>query len=199
MGKIKLTIELVPSTSFFSNVRSVLPQSEWDRLRKASYAKAGHKCEICKGTGIEQGYRHPVECHEIWEYRKDGTQYLKGLISLCPRCHQVKHIGRSMKVGLKKKVLAHIGKVNKWTKEEVQNYIGFCFQEHKERSKIQWNLNLSILTEKFGVKKSLITEGMRKKPKSKAKLLTYKKKKRKRKTASKKKRPSKTNTKKRGK
>lgn len=83
MGKIKLTIELVPSTSFYTNVRSILPTKEWDRLRKESYAKANFKCEICKGSGLDQGYKHALECHEIWEYKADGTQYLKGLISLC--------------------------------------------------------------------------------------------------------------------
>lgn len=196
MGKIKLTIELVPSTSFYTNVRSILPKSEWDRLRKISYKEANYKCEICKDDGLKQGYKHPVECHEIWEYRQDGTQYLKGLISLCPRCHQVKHIGRSMKVGLGKKVIAHLRKVNGFTKQEAEAYIGFSFQEHALRSKQKWNINLSILTEKYGVKKSLLTESMKKKPKAKAKTLTYKKKKKK-KTASKKKRPSKTNTKKR--
>ena len=196
MGKIKLTIELVPSTSFYTNVRSILPKSEWDRLRKISYKKAGHKCEICKGNGLEQGYKHPVECHEIWEYRKDGTQYLKGLISLCPRCHQVKHIGRSMKVGLAKKVTQHLRKINGFTKDEAQAYIGYAFQEHAIRSKQQWNINLSVLTEKYGVKKSLITESMRKKPKTKAKTLTYKKKKKKKKTASKRKRPIKNISKK---
>jgi hypothetical protein len=177
MSKIKLTIELVPSTSFYTNVRSILPKSEWDRLRKISYKKAGYKCEICKGSGLEQGYKHPVECHEIWEYRKDGTQYLKGLISLCPRCHQVKHIGRSMKVGLAKQATEHLRKVNGWTKQEAQNYIGYSFQEYILRSKQQWKLNLSVLSEKYGVKKSLINENIGKKPKIKAKKITYKKKK----------------------
>ena len=66
-------------------------------------------------------------------------------------------------VGLKKKVYAHIGKVNKWDKKLVEAYIGACFQEHKERSKIKWKVNIGILTEKFGVKKDLIDAGLRKK------------------------------------
>ena len=36
MKKPKLTIELVPRTCFYSNVRSNLPDKEWDRLRKIS-------------------------------------------------------------------------------------------------------------------------------------------------------------------
>jgi 5-methylcytosine-specific restriction endonuclease McrA len=163
MTKPKLTVELVPSTSFYTNVRSILPKSEWDRLRKASYKKANFKCEICKGSGLDQGYRHALECHEIWDYKKDGTQLLKGLISLCPKCHQVKHIGRTIAIGKKKQAYDHIAKVNKWDKKTVELYIGSCFQEHKERSKVKWNLNLRILTEKFAVKKILIDEGLRSK------------------------------------
>jgi hypothetical protein len=163
MIKPKLTIELVPSTSFYKNVRSILPTSEWDRLRKESYAKAKFKCQICGDVGTNQGYKHKLECHEIWVYQKDGVQLLKELVSLCPRCHQVKHIGRSIMVGLKKKVFAHIGKVNKWDKKLVEAYVGACFQAHKERSKIKWKINVGVLTEKFGVKKTLIDEGLRKK------------------------------------
>jgi hypothetical protein len=186
MTKIKLTIELVPSTSFYTNVRTILPTKEWDRLRKTSYANAKFKCEICKGSGLDQGYRHALECHEIWEYKADGTQYLKGLISLCVKCHQVKHIGRTIAIGKKKEAYEHIAKVNKWKKEDVEKYIGFCFQEHKERSKIKWKLNVGILTEKLGVDKELIDEGLRSKTLGKP---TWKRKKKKRKVLSAKKRP----------
>ena len=46
MKKPILTIELVPSTSHYTNVRTILPKKEWDRLRKESYKKANYKCEI---------------------------------------------------------------------------------------------------------------------------------------------------------
>jgi 5-methylcytosine-specific restriction endonuclease McrA len=191
MSKIKLKIELVPSTSFYSNVRSILPKKEWDRLRKQSYAKANHKCEICKDVGTNQGYRHDLECHEIWIYQKDGVQLLKGLVSLCPRCHQVKHIGRTIAIGKKKEAYAHIAKVNKWKKEDVEKYVGFCFQEHKERSKIKWKLNVKILNEKLGVDRNLIDEGLRSKTLGKPTWKRKKKKKNKGKVKAKRKRPTK--------
>lgn len=59
-----LTIELVPSTSWYSNVRSMVKPEEWDILRRISYKEAQYRCKICHG----QGTKHPVECHEIWEY-----------------------------------------------------------------------------------------------------------------------------------
>lgn len=87
---MKLTIELVPSTSWFSNLRSLLSSEEWDKIRRGCYKNANYKCEICSGVGP----KHPVECHETWEYdEKQGIQKLIGLIALCPSCHEVKHVG----------------------------------------------------------------------------------------------------------
>jgi hypothetical protein len=161
MVKPKLTIELVPSSCFYSNVRSVLPTKVWDKLRKASYANAKFKCEICKGSGLDQGYKHALECHEIWDYQSNNTQTLKGLISLCPKCHQAKHIGRTIAIGKGKEIFKHIEVVNKWDAKTVEAYVGACFQEHKERSKVKWELNIRILVEKYGVEKTIIDEGLR--------------------------------------
>jgi len=83
--KPKLEIELVPKTCWWSSVRSTLTQKEWDKLRFQSYEKAKNVCEICGKTGLEQGFKHKLECHEIWKYDdKTLTQKLLGLISLCP-------------------------------------------------------------------------------------------------------------------
>jgi hypothetical protein len=67
----KLTIELIPSTCHYSNVRTTVKTSEWDKIRFISYEAANNKCEICKETGKTQGYKHNVECHEIWEYNDE--------------------------------------------------------------------------------------------------------------------------------
>jgi len=191
MKKPKLTIELVPSSCFYSNVRSVLPTKIWDKLRKESYAKAKFKCEICKGSGLDQGYRHALECHEIWDYQSNGTQMLKGLISLCPKCHQAKHIGRTIAIGKGKEIYKHIATVNKWDSKMVEAYVGSCFQDHKERSKIKWDLNIKILVEKYGIDTTIIAEGLRTKKSLKP---TWKSKRKKKKATKKKvasKRPAK--------
>jgi hypothetical protein len=157
MNKLKLTIELIPKTTHFNNVRSILPKKEWDRLRKESYSKAKNKCEICGDTGTNQGYRHNLECHEVWEYRGD-KQILVKLQSLCPLCHQVKHIGRARTKGKLKQLKEHFMKINKVDGVTMERYIGAMFQEHIQRSKIKWELNIRILTEKYKVSKELISE-----------------------------------------
>jgi len=156
----KLTIELVPSTCWFSNVRSQVPKKEWDRLRKESYKKAKYKCEICGGSGLEQGYRHALECHEIWSYNDETkVQKLDGLISLCPQCHQVKHIGRTTIIGKQAEAFKQLEKVNGWDHKEVVDYVAEAFIIHRWRSNWEWILDVGMLTEVYGVDKKLIKEG----------------------------------------
>lgn len=144
----KLTIELVPKTCHFSNVRTCLSTSDWDKIRKISYANANNKCEICGDTGKNQGYNHNVECHEIWQYDEETlTQKLTGLISLCPKCHMVKHIGRSIAIGKEDVCYRQLSKVNKWTQSQIQKHIVESFDKHKLLSKHQWKLDISMLSQ----------------------------------------------------
>ena len=180
--KPKLSVELIPTTCHYSNVRTTVKKEEWDKIRFISYEAAGHKSEICGDTGKNQGYKHNVECHEIWEYDDENKiQKLVGLISLCPTCHQVKHIGRAIAIGKHQEAYNQLANVNKWTAKQVEQHIVESFEIHKERSKYEWDLDLSILTEEpYEIKlKNYKTRIFESKP--------YKKRRRKRKSKAKKK------------
>lgn len=138
----KLTIELVPSTAWFYNLRSILSVSDWDALRHKCYAQASSVCQICGGKGD----RWPVECHEIWMY--DDTrqlQTLTGLIALCPKCHQVKHIGLAMVRGKTKEVMNHLQKVNEWNAKQTAECVRLAFAVHQKRSLHLWETNTDRL------------------------------------------------------
>lgn len=140
----KLTIELVPASSFFNNLRAILTKSQWDVLRKKVYKLANYKCEICGGVGK----KHPVECHEKWEY-DDTTrvQKLVGLYALCPDCHSVKHIGFAALNNKLDKAIKHFTKINNLSDKEAATYIQNAFVIWEERSKHEWDLDLSWLKE----------------------------------------------------
>ena len=147
-----LFVELVPSSSWGDNLRSRLSRADWDRLRKQSYASANFRCEICNGVGTAQGYNWPVECHEVWEYDdKNHTQTLVRLISLCPKCHLVKHIGRAQMDGKFDLALGHLKKVNGWTDEAAKTHVREAFNKWQARSRSPWYLNLDAL-DRYGVK-----------------------------------------------
>lgn len=140
---VRLSIELIPKTCWFSNVRDHISSSDWDKLRRASYEKANHVCEICGN----RGEKHPVECHEIWFYDDENfTQTLKGLISLCPNCHEVKHIGLAGLRGRGEIAKNHLAKVNKWSDEVAEQYINLSKDIFILRSKHEWHLNLEWLS-----------------------------------------------------
>jgi hypothetical protein len=122
--------------------------SEWERLRKATYAKAGHQCEICGG----RGQRHAVECHEIWEYNdKAAIQNLTGLIALCPSCHEVKHIGFAGVRGRRAIAVAHLSQVNNWTPPQTAQYLAFTWRIWQIRNLFVWQTNYQWL-EQFNIR-----------------------------------------------
>lgn len=145
---LKLTIELVPSTSWFNNVRSNVSEEQWNVIRKKSYELAGHKCEICGDVGTNQGAKHKVECHEIWDYDDNKLeQKLIGFISLCVYCHKVKHAGLSIKQGKRDVVMNQLMKVNEITEQQARKLISYAFHKHEERSKHDWKVNIDYIDE----------------------------------------------------
>lgn len=133
-----LTVELVPSTSWYANVRSHLPVEQWDLVRRAVYRRARYRCEVCGG----RGEHHPVECHEVWDYDDERrVQRLKRLVALCPACHQVKHLGLASVNGRYDEALEHLAGVNKWTLEDARRHADAAFAQWNERSEHEWTLD----------------------------------------------------------
>ncbi len=139
--ELKLTIELVPATSWYDNLRKVLPKSDWDKIRKRIYVEYGHRCGIC-------GTKGRLNCHEIWEYDdKKHIQKLMGFIALCDMCHYVKHIGLAGILSSEgkldyEKVVKHFMKVNNCDEETFKEYKKRAFDEWRKRSQYKWRVDL---------------------------------------------------------
>lgn len=144
-AKPRLTFELVPETAWWSNVRSQVSTSDWEKCKKYTRDKSGSRCEICGGRGS----RWPTEAHEIWAYDDERqVQTLVGLIALCPTCHKAKHIGRTQAVGSPAEiawVYAHIKKVNNWTDENLLNALDNAYAIWSIRSSWDWHLDVRWL------------------------------------------------------
>jgi hypothetical protein len=56
-----------------------------------------------------------------------------------------KHIGRAMAMGRENFCYTQLAKVNNWTKEQIQEHVLSSFETHKERSKHEWTLDISML------------------------------------------------------
>ena len=144
----RLTVELVPSTCWYTNVRSNVSKAVWDRLRRRVAAEAGRRCEVCGG----RGRRWPVECHEVWHYDDETkVQRLEGLVALCPACHEVKHAGLASKRGRLPAVVEHLAVVNGWSVADAELYLEVAFEQWAARSRHRWALDISALQTHYGI------------------------------------------------
>lgn len=144
--KLKLSIELVPQSSFYSNVRSEVSKSQWkiisDQVRSQSY----DICQICEVIS-----NRALDCHEIWHYDDaKRLQKLLGMIALCVECHQVKHIGLAQIKGKGEEALHHFMKINNLKRDKAEKYLQEAFEIWAERSKKEWKLNILHLKE-YGI------------------------------------------------
>lgn len=147
MTRKPLSVELVPRTCWFTNVRSHVSAEEWGRLKRITYRRAGYRCEVCGGRGPDW----PVECHEIFEYDDERlVQRLAGLVALCPACHEVKHIGLATARGRASAATDQLAAVNDWTVASAEEYVEECFAVWERRSSHEWRLDLSLLHD-YGV------------------------------------------------
>ncbi len=140
--------ELIPATSWGSNLHNLLSRKDWDRLRIETFASAGRRCEVC-------GSSSNLECHELWKYYepilrypddvKIGVQHLQGLIALCTECHEAHHLGFANTQDRLAKALEHIAMVNHWGTEEIKEYYKYISTAWERRNQFFWMLDLSFL------------------------------------------------------
>ena len=140
-----LFVDLVPSTCWFTNVRSCVDEAQWDALRSMVYRRAGKRCEAC---GAPRGRdRQRLEAHERWEYDEaTSTQTLRRLIALCWPCHRATHFGFAEVTGTSAAATAHLRAVNAWSAGEAEAHIDRAFALWETRSAHQWRLDLGMLT-----------------------------------------------------
>ena len=139
---LKLTIELVPRTSWYNNLRNRMSKESWDKVRKTAYWEHGYRCVVCGVSDVQ------LHCHEVWEYDDDKhTQTLKGFVALCPMCHHVKHIGLAGILADKGEldfgtVVSHFMQVNSCDKAAFWKYHDEAFALWEARSQYQWTVDL---------------------------------------------------------
>lgn len=133
--------DMLPSSTWEDNLRTRLKPEEWDRLRKFCYSAAGNTCVACGSRGEPH-----VEAHEVWRFdEKTSTQYLKGLLCLCPTCHKIKHWGYSNRLGILPQVRDRIKWLNDWDDQILAKSLDDVAKRQDQLSRIKWTLDLSFL------------------------------------------------------
>lgn len=147
--KPKLQLELVPRTCWGQNVRKVVSDETWQELRH-KYGAHGNHCSLC---GSDVGIS-PLELHEVWEYDENNRkQVLIGFQSICSKCHEVKHLGRTMKVGNGERAIKHLVNINHWGEKEVLEHVKMAMDVWEARSKCKYELDISLLADELPKRK----------------------------------------------
>jgi 5-methylcytosine-specific restriction endonuclease McrA len=138
----RLSVELVPSSAWQNNLRSILKPGMWEELRKKVYQKGNFKCAVCNSISI-------LHAHEVWHFDDENKiQILSDVIPLCYMCHMVKHIGYGSLTGgkqLNEKLIKHFMKVNKCERLDFQKHFKKVTGKFNERSNYEWQLDLQKL------------------------------------------------------
>ena len=167
--------DLIPSTTWFNNVRSCISSNSWDKLRHKIYERVDYKCECCgidcKKTRL---YEPPefvtetinasssdfdgeternkwntirVEAHERWQYDfLNQVQKLVRIVALCHRCHTSTHMGLAGLRGLNILALEHMKKVNNWDDKKLKQDCEERSDLYRRASLVNWKLNIDIIT-----------------------------------------------------
>lgn len=117
MDKLKLTIDLLPKGAWGNDLSSTLPKKDWDKLREFCYKRFDNKCAVCGEENVL------LNAHEIWDFDiKNKTQTLVDIVALCPKCHGVKHMRNSERLGYGENAKRHFMKVNECSELDFVNY-----------------------------------------------------------------------------
>ena len=146
MRDLKLKIELLPKGAWGNDFSKTLSKKDWDILKNECYKRANHKCAIC-------GYKtDDLDAHEVWDFNTETrTQTLIDIVALCSKCHGVKHIRNSQRLGFGENTKKHFMKVNNCSELEFATHLFKAQIEFEERNKIyRWKMIANL--EKFGGK-----------------------------------------------
>ena len=139
--QLRLTAELVPTSTWYRNLRTAVPKATWDRLRRRVYAEHGYRCGIC-------GARGRLNCHEVWEYDDAArVQRLSGFVALCDWCHHVKHLVHTAGLASEAKldyerVVQHFMRVNGCGRDAFQEHRERAMEVYRRRSAEGWRVDL---------------------------------------------------------
>ena len=142
-----LFVDLVPSSCWFTNVRSCVSGRDWERLRRMVINRAGRRCEACRRGEDRESHRW-LEVHERWAYDdRTRIQALRRVICLCTDCHTATHYGLASLTGKDGEAFRHLCAVTGLPSGEVDRQIEAAFELWQERSLFDWELDLRILAE----------------------------------------------------
>ena len=135
LSHLRLEIEPITYGSRCASLANLLPRTDWDKLRRSVYKRAGYRCQICVCEGR-------MYCHEKWLYNEQtGYQWLVGLEALCKDCHDTKHLFFTNCSYRRTNLFQHFLTVNRLTREQGLEYLRAVSWQQKRLNQRDWIIN----------------------------------------------------------
>lgn len=145
-GGASLYVDLVPSSSWAQNARSVLSAQQWKRVSTIVKLRCKNMCEACGSPELIKN-KCFIEAHERWHYDLGtSTQSLRRLVGLCSRCHRATHFGFAASRGLEKPAMKQLERVNNWSSATALNHVKDAFATWRLRNGVRWSVDVSLLS-----------------------------------------------------
>lgn len=138
-----LSVDLIPSTCWFTNIRSCVSKEDWKRIAMGVRRRAGKQCELCGGKDAPtEGVF--LEPHERFDY-VGGVQVLRRLVCACSRCHKAIHFGHAQATGQEAAAWERLATVNQWDDAQIKQHVRHAFDVWAARSRQDWTLDIGII------------------------------------------------------
>jgi hypothetical protein len=135
-GGNEFYVEGLPRSSWFKNLRSMMPLRQWKALGVYVRDRAGNRCEIC-------GSSNRLEAHERWKFdERTKTQRLVRIMCLCKECHLGVHLGLASTLGIRSRIEEHIISITGWSKKELSDRLAASVMTGPTTD---WRLDVSIV------------------------------------------------------
>jgi hypothetical protein len=134
---MKLEIALIPKSSWYKGIRTILTNDQVEKLRGQLFAKANNICQICEV--------HTESLFFTEEYKFDDiylTQTLVKFIAICEDCHLARHMGLATIKGKYSRAVKHFQKVNDLSINEAKTIISAAFTLWRHRSNYNYYIDL---------------------------------------------------------
>lgn len=138
-GGNDFSVDCVPESAWFANLRSMIPTSQWKALSAYVRHRNHDQCEFC-------GSNEKTEAHERWLFdEKTGRQKLMRIMCLCKMCHLSVHIGVATELGFREDAEKHIFATTGWTKKDLVKHLEDGSGRWQTISKMPWTQDVSIV------------------------------------------------------
>lgn len=142
-GDVRLAVAMTPSTCRNTGVESCVSREDWKRIRLGVVNCAHRHCEICRQPPAPE-IKVYLDVQERYTF-EDGRQVLKRLVCACSHCALFSQFGWAMALGQEAAARHHLLTVNGWTGSQLEDHLRQAYAAWAERSRQDWELDLSIV------------------------------------------------------